>query len=470
MRISCFLLPLLLAGCAPNTATTARPAAPPAPSTPAPVASSAGAAPDPATTPLATSAAPAPSGSGSQLALGAATEGADVPQPSPLSSEQARTLAANSNAFAMDLYARLRKQQGNLAVSPASISLALAMTWAGARGTTAAEMASVLHVSDDREQVLDSASRQLSDWNDRRRTEYTMRTANRLFGEQSYPFNPSFLGMTGKAFGAPLEPVDFLGAADASRARINAWVAKETNDRIKGLIPPDGVDDQTRLVLVNALYFRGSWGSAFPEQLTRPAPFFTSPQRAKDVPTMNQEASFQYAAVDGLRLLEMRYLGGDFAMTFVLPDAKGGLDALEQRLTSDRLASWIAAATPSTVRVSIPRFEIDAGEALSLRKHLIGLGMKLAFDPNQADFTGIASPSGLNPRLFVDDVFHKVFVKVDEKGTEAAAASGVTIRAISSSNTPPPEFRADHPFLFFLRDLRSGMIVFMGRVSDPTKA
>ncbi|WP_437965607.1 serpin family protein [Sorangium sp. So ce260] len=462
MRISRFLLPLILAACTPGGATTAGPSAT---STPAPAASRPDAAPAPATT---APAGPVSSASGPTPALDRAAESAGAPQPSSPSPEQARTLAASSNAFAMDLYARLRRQRGNLAVSPASLSLALAMTWAGAKGVTAAEMANVLHLSADQDQVLDGASRQLSDWHDRRRAAYTLRAANRLFGEQSYPFARSFIEKTGDAFSAPLEPTDFAGAAEASRARINAWVARETNDRIKHVIPPKGVDRMTLLVLVNALYFRGTWASAFSEQQTRPAPFFATPRRPKDVPTMHQEASFGYAAVDGLRVLEMPYIGEDLAMTFVLPDAKDGLDALEQRLTSEKLSSWIAAVTRNRVLVWIPRFEIDASEPLALSEHLIGLGMKLAFDPLRADFTGMASPTGLAGRLFVDEVFHKVFVKVDEKGTEAAAASAVTVRAISSSTMPPPEFRADHPFLFFLRDLRSGMILFMGRVADPT--
>ncbi|WP_437494976.1 serpin family protein [Sorangium sp. So ce1014] len=364
----------------------------------------------------------------------------------------------------------MRTQRGNLAVSPASLSLALAMTWAGAKGATAVEMANVLHFSADQAQVLDGASRQLSAWHDRRQTAYTLRASNRLFGEQSYPFAPSFIRKTGEAFSAPLEPTDFVGAAEASRARINAWVAKETNDRIKDIIPRGGVDGQTLLVLVNAIYFRGTWASSFSERGTRAAPFFATPQRPKDVPTMHQEASFRYAAVDGLRVLEIPYIGEDLAMTFVLPDAKDGLDTLEQRLTSDKLSSWIAAAWHGRVRVWIPRFEIDASEPLALSKHLIGLGMKLAFDPMQADFTGMSSPPGLGGRLFIDNVFHKVFVKVDEKGTEAAAASAVGIRAISASTAPPSEFRADHPFLFFLRDLRSGMILFMGRVANPAGA
>lgn len=447
MRIARCLLPILLvcAGCTPPSPTVTAPdATPGVPASP----SSVPAAPsqDPAAPP---------------------TVG---PAPTPPSPEQAQSLAAGSNTFAMDLYTRLRKQPGNLAVSPASITLALAMTWGGAKGPTSDEMAKVLHLPNAKDATIDAAGRQLSVWNDPARTVYTLRVANRLFGEKSYTFEPAYLKKTGEAFGAPLEPVDFKGAAEPARERINGWVAKETRDRIKNLLPPRSVDKETRLVLVNAIYFLGDWQSPFSKERTRPAPFFTTATTSKDVPTMSQVASFKHAAVDGLQVLEMPYVGGELAMTFLLPNAKDGLDALEQKLTDGKLTSWIAAAKPERVLVSLPVFEIDPAEPLSLGKELVAMGMKLAFDPDLADFTGIASPPSPADRLYIGKVFHKAFVKVNEKGTEAAAATAVVMpRAGSAAPAPPPEFRADHPFLFFLRDLRTGMILFMGRVVEPAK-
>lgn len=447
MRVARCLLPLLLvcAGCTPPSPTATAPDATPGVPTSS---SSTPAAPsqDPATPPSA------------------------GPAPTPPSPEQAKSLAAGSNAFAMDLYTRLRKQPGNLAMSPASITLALAMTWGGAKGTTSDEMAKVLHLPVAKDATIDAAGRQLSVWNDPARTVYTLRVANRLFGEKSYTFEAAYLKKTGDVFGAPLEPVDFKGAAEPARERINGWVAKETRDRIKNLLPPRSVDKETRLVLVNAIYFLGDWQSPFSKDRTRPAPFFTTATSSKDVPTMSQVESFKHAAVDGLQVLEMPYVGGELAMTFVLPDAKDGLDALEQKLTDAKLTSWIAAAKPQRVLVSLPVFEIDPAEPLSLGKELVDMGMKLAFDPDRADFTGIANPPSPADRLYIGKVFHKAFVKVNEKGTEAAAATAVVMPRAGGAPSAPPEFRADHPFLFFLRDVRTGMILFMGRVVEPAKA
>jgi serpin B len=392
------------------------------------------------------------------------------PPPSPPSLDQARGLAAGSNAFAMDLYGRLRERPGNLAVSPGSITLALAMTWAGARRETAAEMAKVLRFTGAPDAVLEGAGRLLSSWNDPARTAYTLRVANRLFGERSYRFAPAYLAKTAKIFGAPLEPTDFRGAAEASRGRINGWVAGETNDRIQGLIPPRGIDAETRLVLVNAIYFLGVWTVPFPKLRTRPAPFHATPGSAKHVPTMSNEAYFPYAAVDGVQVLEMPYVGDDLSMTLVLPGAQDGLGAVERRLTAERLASWMAAAKAQPVVVSLPIFEVDPKEPLSLGAELAALGMPLAFDRHRADFTGIADPPSPADRLFIGKVFHKAFVKVNEQGTEAAGATAVIMAPSGAPPAPgprPPEFRADHPFLFFLREVRSGMIVFMGRVVDP---
>ncbi|EYF04151.1 serpin family protein [Chondromyces apiculatus] len=466
MRNALCLLPLLAAACSPSgtTSTSTDTANTPASTNPAAPTTSAESAPS--ATP---STAPAESAAASASA--ATSPGPRLPPPTEA---EAKALAASTNAFATDLYAQLRSEQGNLAVSPASISLALAMTWGGAKGETATQMAKVLRFSGNPDALFGSIGKQLATWNDPARTAYTLRVTNRLFGEKTYTFQDAFLKQTAATFGAPLESTDFRSspsAPDAARVHINGWVAKETNDRIKDLLTTGALDTDTRLVLVNAVYFLGTWATPFSKDGTRPAPFHVGGTTAKDVPTMNLSSRFKYAATDGLRVLEMPYVGNELAMTLVLPDARNGLPAVEKKLTADKLTAWVDAAATKKVDVFLPSFEVSPPKSFLLNDPLTKLGMPLAFDRARADFTGIANPPNPSDRLSISRVFHKAFVKVDEKGTEAAAATGVVM---STRGMPRPEesveFRADHPFLYFVRDLRSGMILFMGRVTDPSKS
>lgn len=392
-----------------------------------------------------------------------------TPVPPPTDEEQAR-LARSSNAFAADLWKQVRGTQGNLAVSPASITLALAMTWGGARGRTADEMRQVLHFEGTADEVMASAGQLLQAWNTSSGAAL-LRVANRLFGAQRYTFEKPYLEKTQAAFGAPLEPVDFDDDVEATRKAINAWVARQTEDRIQGLLPEQSLKPRlTRLVLVNAIYFKASWARPFSENHTSPEPFFVTPSVKKDVPLMRRTGDYGYAEQDGVKVLEIPYQEKTLAMVFVLPDAVDGLEAVERQLTSAQLDDWITALHRESVNVVLPRFEVSPAASLELGEALSGMGMARAFSPEEADFTGLANPPNPSERLHISQVFHKAFVKLDEKGTEAAAATAV-VMATRSAMMPPLEskdFRADHPFLFFLRDTASGMILFMGRVSDPS--
>jgi serpin B len=360
----------------------------------------------------------------------------------------------------------MRSQKGNLVASPFSIATALSMAWMGARGETAAQMKKVLHLEGDR--TLDVVG-WLSASYGAPGAVVTVRVANRLFGDQAYAFEPPFLSRVKTAFGAPLEPVDFQNAPADARDRINAWVAGETQGRITGVVPPGGVDVKTRLVLTNAIYFLGDWASPFKTELTRPAPFSLSRSEKKDVPTMHQEHVLRYAATAKVKVVELPYRDGALAMTFVLPDAVDGLAAMEARLTPAALDGWIAAAQPTYVSLWLPKLEIAPAAPLSLSDTLSAMGMPLAFDRFKADFTGMTSSPRPEDQLFLSKVFHKAFVRVDEKGTEAAAASAaVMTRKISARVGPTTELKLDHPFLYFLRDTRTGLILFMGRVADPS--
>jgi len=434
---------------------------PPAPAPTAPTSSS----PSSTSPPPVASASPT---SSADPTNSAGTPTPDGPQVSPPGADALKGLAGSNNSFALELYAKARTQKGNIALSPLSIGTALTMTWGGARGDTAAQMKKVLRLEGSPEQAMDVAGKLLASLKGPGQ-KVTLRVANRLFGEKTYTFEKAYLDRTKAAFGAPLEPLDFKRSAENSRKHINDWTAKETQDRIKDLIPAGAVDGETRLVLTNAIYFLGDWMTPFKKESTAPAAFRATKSEAKDVPTMKQVDQFKFAATDSVKLLEMPYQGGELAMTLVLPDAIDGLDAMEQRLTKATLDRWIGALHPERVSVALPKFEIDPKASLSLGDTLKALGMPLAFDAAKADFTGIANPPKPEDRLYIGKVFHKAFVKLDEKGTEAAAATAVVMPRGTGAppSAPPLEFRADHPFLFLLRDIRSGMILFMGRVSDP---
>lgn len=395
----------------------------------------------------------------------------DGSKPMPLSPDDLTATVRSTNAIGLDLYAKARVQPGNVALSPLSIATALTMAWAGARGATANEMKRVLHAARTPEKAA-MAYRSLLESLHGPDRKFTLRVASRLFAANDYAFEKPYLDHTRTAFGAPLEPVDFKHAAEEGRVSINAWVAKETQNRIEHLIAEGALTDQTRLLLVNAIYFLGNWSMPFNEGFTAPAPFHGTRSETKSVPTMHQVAHFRFAAVDDVKLLEMGYEGGHLAMTLVLPDAMDGIESVEKQLSPSVLERWTGGLRSVRVKVSLPRFDVNPPEALPLGDALVALGMPLAFDRERADFTAIANPRHPEDRLCLSQVFHKAFVKVNEKGTEAAAATGAVMVTVGATLTskPPPEFRADHPFLFFLRDVRSGALLFVGRVSDPVSS
>ena len=381
----------------------------------------------------------------------------------PLSAAEPWGLAGSSNAFGFDLYAKVRAQTGNLALSPFSISTALMITWAGARGETAAQMRQVLHLVGTTEQVLDLAGKLATSYQNPG-PQITLRLANRLFGEKTLGFRQAYIDDVSRAFPAPLEPLDFKHAAELGRQRMNLWVAKVTEDRIKDLIPLGSVGSHTRLVVANATYFLGDWKDQFAELRTAPAAFRTSSSKSVDVPTMHRKHRFGFTETDGVMLLEMPYQGDPLAMTLVLPVDLDGLDAVEARLSLATVDQWIATLAVRQVDVALPRFTMNSG-VLMLDGALEALGMPFAFDPDKADFGGLAESS---TGLCVSHVYDKAFIKIDEKGTKPPAKTTLDMWRGDGFPPKPNEFHADHPFLFFIRDVRSGLILFMGRVSDPT--
>ncbi len=374
----------------------------------------------------------------------------------PCAAADPKGVAEGNNAFALELYGKASAEPGNVFFSPYSISTALGMTWAGARGPTADQMAKTLHFGKDAHAGFAALEQQLVG----QQPGYQLSVANRLFVQERFRLLDAFTAVTKEHYRAPVEQVDFT--KDATRKHINGWVEDQTNKRITDLIPPGVLTGDTRLVLVNAIYFKGTWATEFKKADTSTQPFFSGGQKLDARLMFNafgRGAGARYGEVDGVQVLELPYKGGEVTMLVVLPRQRDGLPALEKKLDAAKLEQLIGALRPTEVDVWLPRFKVT--QSFSLGGTLAALGMPLAFT-EAADFSGMTGSKG----LFISAVLHKAFVEVNEEGTEAAAATAVVMTRESVA-PPKPEFRADHPFLFALRDTRSGSVLFLGRLVDP---
>jgi serpin B len=375
------------------------------------------------------------------------------------------TVVPGNTTFALDLYQQLRTKDGNLFFSPYSISSALAMTSAGARGETLAEMEKALHFPpQDRLHPAFAALMKEINEAGQGKEAFQLSTANRLWGQKGLGFKPDFLKLTADNYGAGLEEVDFAGATEQARLKINGWVEKETRDKIKDLLQPGVLTTQTRLVLTNAIYFKGTWFSQFKKDNTKDEPFFLADGKEVKAKLMHQKERFPYAETDDAQVLALPYTGGPMRMVVILPKKKGGLADVEKALSADKLAAALGKLAPRQVEVALPRFKFTA--QFSLVPELKALGMRRAFT-READLSGLTG----SPDLFITDVIHKAFVDVNEEGTEAAAATAVVVGDKSDVGRPEPVavFRADHLFLFAVTDAKTGSVLFLGRVSDPSK-
>jgi serpin B len=374
-----------------------------------------------------------------------------------------RALVDGNTTFALDLYQQLKSAEGNLFFSPHSISTALAMTYAGARGNTAKQMSRALHLKLDEKQLhkaFGQLEAQLRAFAQKEKVELSF--ANALWAQKDYRFLEQFLNLVKHYYRAELSYADFKTAHESARGQINDWVERQTNDKIKDLIKPGVLNALTRLVLANAIYFKGLWESQFDKSITRDAEFWLDPDTTVDVPMMSQEHEFNYVENDQLQVLELPYAGNDLSMTVLLPKKHDGLAELESSLTAHTLRSLVAKSHEQTVTVYLPRFKLTS--QFSLQNTLAAMGMPDAFSQNTADFSAMDG----NRMLYISAVVHKAFVDVNEEGTEAAAATGVVV-SVTAMPVRPAVFRADHPFVFLIRDIHSGSILFLGRVVDPTK-
>lgn len=406
--------------------------------------------------------------------------------------------AAATNAFALDLYRQLASDKDNdgknLWFSPYSITSALAMTAEGARGSTLVQMAKTLWFGDASQAAqllpihegMAALSREFdaggapgsaptsAGLTPRNRDfEPPMPcqpvVANALWGDQQYPFDEKYVNTIRKYYAVSgLLPVDFQHDAESARSRINAWVEDQTRQKITDLLPKGSVDSATRLVLTNAVYFKGSWSTPFIAGATSSQPFHLGAAKTVSAPLMRGGAAAGYMENDQLQAISMPFRGGaaaqDVTMIVILPKKVDGLAEVEKSLTGENLGAWISALSSRPVQIFLPKFRMTNG--FQLDKVLATMGMPDAFSPARADFGGI-SPVAIKDRLSISQVLHKAYLAIDENGAEAAAATAVDFVGGARAPKEPAVFRADHPFLVLLRHNPSGTILFLGRLMDP---
>jgi serpin B len=369
--------------------------------------------------------------------------------------------STGNTTFALEqLYSQLKTTPGNLFFSPYSISTALAMTYAGTRGETEKQMGQVLHFGKDQRQLHSSfgeLQRQLS--NAGKQPGIELSVANALWAQKGHPFLPPFLEVAKAEYQA-----DFETGAEPARSEINRWVTQKTKDKIKDILPPGSLTHLTRLVLANAIYFKGVWTKPYGKPQTATQPFHRSTTSQVEVPLMHHFDNVRYTEGSDFQAVELPYRGDELSMVVLLPRKVDACGELESRLTPALLSFSLGQMKPQKVEIFLPRFKLES--SFDLNDTLVRMGMSEAFGP-KADLSGMDGTR----LLYISGVFHKAWGEVNEEGTEAAAATAVAVagRAVMKQPPPPPVFRADHPFIFFIRDTRSGSLLFLGRFADPTQ-
>ncbi len=377
-----------------------------------------------------------------------------------------RPLTDGNNAFAFDLYQALRAENGNLAYSPFSISLALAMTSAGARGQTEAQMTQAMHFLPQAElhpafNALDQALEAVPSSADKDQEPMQLNVANAVWTEQTLPLESAFLDTLSLNYGAGIHQSDFINQPKAVKDEINAWVSDETQEKIQDLLSENAIGPFARMVLVNAIYFKADWLDQFDANHTYDAPFHLLDGSEVTAPLMSQGMTLPYAAGDGWQMAELPYAGGTAAMDILVPD-EGRFEEIEASLNAEAVSAMWSGLQPTSVSFAMPKFKVES--SFTLGDYLAALGMPDAFAPDLADFSGMTGGRD----LFIGAVVHKAFVAVDEEGTEAAAATAV-IMELSMAPMFDVTLTVDRPFLYIIRDLQSGQILFMGRVLNPAQ-
>ena len=387
------------------------------------------------------------------------TEEQEEPLPIELEPEKEEAVVNANNELALDLYQKYKDKEGNVFFSPYSISTALAMTYEGAKGETADQIKDVFHYPET--DVMRPGYASLYNEINKEDKNYQLHTANALWAQQDHTFLEEYFDIAKEYYGGEIRNMDFKNQPEDSRVTINKWVEDQTNDRIKDLIPPGLINPLTRLVLTNAIYFKGEWVKQFNEEETRDAEFMT-PSGAVDAKMMqciDEQTSFNYAEDDLLQMIELPYSGEELSMLVLLP--KEDLSSVEEVLSVEKLSEWKGSLREQIVYLFMPRFKFETKYMMA--DTLKEMGMPLAFTPD-ADFSGMTGKKD----LFISNVVHQAFVEVNEEGTEAAAATAVVMVTSAMPEMEIPVFRADHPFIFIIQQKETGNILFMGKVNDPS--
>jgi len=401
----------------------------------------------------------------------AAQDPIPVADPLPVSESDLTAAGTSINAFSTDLYGQVAGEPGNLIISPASVAIALGMTYQGAEAATAKELETVLHVADsglEPGQWHAAIGRIGESWTTAPTEEGhnpppEVALANRLFGARDIDFKTSFLSASQRDYGAPMERLNF-GAPEKARSHINAWVEEQTRDKIRDLLPPKSIDSTTPLVLANAIYFKAQWQNPFDDGSTRGAKFLVEGTTEVEVPTMHTTKHLGYGMTPEATVVDLPYIGGRYAMTLAMPHDAAGIGTLESKLSVETLQRWSEATRTQRIALAMPKFKVEPADSVALSGGLKALGLRQAFT-DAAEFGGMA-PADKHP-LKIDEVFHKGFIEVDERGTEAAAATAVVMARAGARPSEPTKVTIDRPFLFLIRDTQTGAVMFMGRVVDP---
>ncbi|XP_056376999.1 leukocyte elastase inhibitor-like [Hyla sarda] len=375
-------------------------------------------------------------------------------------------LSSACTSFSLDLFKKLclNNPNGNVFYSPLSISTALAMVFLGARGRTAEEVSKALHF--DAVQDIHLNFQTLNAQINKKSSSHALNLANRLYGEKTFNFLPEFLSSIQSLYKAELGTVDFISACEAARKEINKWVSEQTRGKIPEVLTEGSVDGTTKLVLVNAIYFKGDWAEKFNPEHTTEEPFRLNKNEQKLVKMMYQKKKLPYNYIPELScgILELPYVGNELSMIILLPDniedETTGLEKLEKDISLEKLQEWTRPENmnPTDVRVHLPKFKLE--ESYRLKSTLSALGMVDIFNAGCADLSGLSG----SQNLFLSEVIHKSFVEVNEEGTEAAAATAGIVMMCMILDV---EFNADHPFLFFIRHNETKNILFFGKYSSP---